>query len=167
MVDIGESLVGAYMRQVRRCHTVAYNSRPPTGQGEIDVIGVAGHGDDRQVWVAEVATHLDGLLYGSGNADTVQKMASKVATARAYAAEVFPDADPIIELWAPNVPAPLMAALREVDVVVVGNEDFTRRVNELAALASASTRLSGDDAFRMLQLLTHLRGEGRPQFSSP
>ena len=27
-MDIGESLIGAYMRQVRRCHTVAFNNPP-------------------------------------------------------------------------------------------------------------------------------------------
>ena len=40
-MDVGESLVGAYMRQVRGCHTVAFNTLLPQGQGELDVVGVA------------------------------------------------------------------------------------------------------------------------------
>jgi hypothetical protein len=40
-MDVGESLVGAYMHQVRGCHTVAYNTFLPTGQGELDVVVVA------------------------------------------------------------------------------------------------------------------------------
>jgi hypothetical protein len=39
-MEIGESLVGAYMRQVRGCHTVAFNIHLPQ-QGELDVVGVA------------------------------------------------------------------------------------------------------------------------------
>ena len=54
----------------------------------------------------------------------------------------------------------------QLDVELVLNEDFTSRVNELAALASTRTKQSGDDAFRFLQLLTHLRGNG-PTFGEP
>jgi hypothetical protein len=64
MTDMGESLVGAYMRQVRGCHTVAYNTYLPWGQGELDVIGVT-LGEPVRVWLAEAAFHLDGLNYGS------------------------------------------------------------------------------------------------------
>lgn len=56
------------MRQVRGCHTVAYNTFLPWGQGEIDVIGVAiGDGDaPPMVFLAEVAAHLDGLNQAVG-----------------------------------------------------------------------------------------------------
>ena len=36
-MDIGESLVGAYMRQVRDCHSVAFNTHV-SHQAELDVI---------------------------------------------------------------------------------------------------------------------------------
>jgi hypothetical protein len=62
-VDIGESLVGAYMRQVRGCHMVAFDTFLPNSQGEIDVIGVANALDGVKVWVAEVAIHLNSLDY--------------------------------------------------------------------------------------------------------
>jgi hypothetical protein len=167
MVDIGESLVGSYMRHVRRCHTVAYNSYLTTSQGEIDVIGVTGHGVEKQVWIAEVALHLDGLLYGSANADTVKKVGAKVAAARAHVADVFPGVEPTVELWAPNVPAPLLPALNGVGTTIIANEDFTKCVNELVEVAKHTTKLYGDDAFRMLQLLTRLRGDSRPRFGAP
>ena len=83
-MDMGESLVGAYMRQVRGCHTVAYNTFLPWGQGELDVIGVALPENDGpvRVWLAEVALHLDGLNYGS-YAQTAVKVQAKVACGNA------------------------------------------------------------------------------------
>jgi hypothetical protein len=164
-MDIGESLVGAYMRQVPRCHTVAFNTHLPR-QGELDVVGVATGPQGAEVWLAEVAIHLDGLNYGGGtNAQTVNKVAEKVAAARTYAAQVYRDITPTVELWSPVVPAGLVAALVSVEVDLIVNGDFTARVNELAGLASQHTTLTGDDAYRFLQLLTHLRGD-RPQFGT-
>lgn len=63
------------------------------------------------------------------------------------------------------MPIGLVAALSKVDVDLVVNDEFTMRVNELAAIAAKSTKTTGDDAFRFLQLLTHLRGP-RPTFQS-
>lgn len=163
-MDLGESLVGAYMRQVRGCHTVAFNTFLPTAQGEIDVVGVANGGAGVEVWMAEVAIHLDSLNYG-GYPRTVAKIAKKVAAARTYSALVYRDLTPAVELWSPVVPIGLVAALSKVDVDLVVNDEFTMRVNELAGIAAKSTKTTGDDAFRFLQLLTHLRGP-RPTFES-
>ena len=79
-MDIGESLVGAYMRQVRECDTVAYDTFLRSGPGEIDVIGVKlGDGDTPpKVYLADVATHLDGLNYG-GYETSVKKIRAKLA----------------------------------------------------------------------------------------
>lgn len=164
-MNLGESLVGAYMRQVRRCHTVAFNTFLPTVQGEIDVVGVATSEEGVEVWMAEVAIHLDSLNYG-GYTKTVAKIAQKVAAARTYSALVYGDLTPAIEFWSPVVPRGLVAALGDVDVDLVVNDDFTLRVNELAVIAAMSTKMTGDDAFRFLQLLTHLRGF-RPSFQTP
>ena len=162
-MDVGESLVGAYMRQVRGCHTVAFNTHLPQGQGELDVIGVANSDDGVEVWMAEVAIHLDSLNYGGGNRQTADKVAQKVAAARAYAAQVYRDITPVVELWSPVVPSGLVSDLADVEVDLIVNDDFTARVNELALLAKTHTKLTGDDAYRFLQLLTHLRGD-RPRF---
>lgn len=75
-MDIGESLVGAYFRHERQCHTVAFNQFLPGKQGEIDVIGISGEGVDQHVWLAEVAVHLDDLNYG-GYSQTVTKVATR------------------------------------------------------------------------------------------
>ena len=57
--DIGESLVGAYFRYVRRCEFVLFNTFLPGIQGEIDVIGIR-LGTPRDVYFAEVTTHIEG-----------------------------------------------------------------------------------------------------------
>jgi hypothetical protein len=163
-MDVGESLVGSYMRQVRHCHTVAFNTFLPHGQGELDVVGVANGPGGVEVWMAEVAVHLESLNYG-GQAKTVAKIATKVAAARTYASEVYTDLTPTVEFWSPVVASGLVSELKKLDVVLVVNDDFTSRVNELAKLAKGHTKTTGDDAYRFLQLLTHLRGD-RPRFGT-
>jgi hypothetical protein len=161
-VDVGESLVGAYMRQVRGCHTIAFNTFLPHGQGELDVVGVANGQAGVEVWMAEVAIHLDSLNYG-GYVKTVDKVSQKVRAAREYAEQVYRDVTPTVEFWSPVVPAGLVSALASVEVDLIVNAEFTARVNELASRAKGHTKMTGDDAYRFLQLLTHLRGD-RPRF---
>jgi Holliday junction resolvase-like predicted endonuclease len=105
-----ESLVGAYMRQIRGCDSVIYNSRLPGRQGEIDVIGIR-VGEPVCVWVAEVAVHLAGLEYGGGYAASARKVTDKVATAREYAERVHQGAEIVIEFWSPIVPSGLLSLL--------------------------------------------------------
>lgn len=157
-MDMGESLVGAYMRQVRGCHTVAYNTFLPWGQGELDVIGVATGADEGsvQVWLAEVAVHLDGLNYGSYQI-TAKKVATKVLSARQYAQQIYPQAQCVMELWSPVVPRGLVELLAECGAELVVNDGFTERVGELLDRARRSTKLTGEPAFRLFQMLTHVR----------
>ena len=58
--DIGESLVGAYLRYVENCEFVLFNTFLPGEQGEIDVIGIR-LGKPRDIYVAEVTTHIEGM----------------------------------------------------------------------------------------------------------
>ncbi len=165
-MDLGESIVGAYFRHVRKCHTVAFNQFLPHQQGEIDVIGLAELGGRQEVWMAEVAVHIKGLNYGDPAA-TAAKIGKKVAAARAHALEVYRDDDPVVEFWSPNVPPGMASLLSAVDVRLVINEEFTDRVNVLAAIAAKTAKTYGDPAFRFLQILTHLRGPDRPTFTPP
>ncbi|GAA1740536.1 hypothetical protein GCM10009809_40050 [Isoptericola hypogeus] len=165
-MEIGESLVGAYLRHVRGCHTVAYNAYLPEQQGEIDVIGIAGAGEEQSVWIAEVAIHLDDLNYG-GNAKSVETVRRKVDRALQYARNVYNEDSPTVEFWSPKVPPGIVSGLEAFeDITLVLNHEFTRRVNELAAIAGKSTKQYGDDGFRFLQVLTHLVGN-KPQFAPP
>jgi hypothetical protein len=61
--DLGESLVGAYLRHIEGCSIVFYNSFFSDQQGEIDVVGVkpAQDGEPRTAYLCEVTTHIDGM----------------------------------------------------------------------------------------------------------
>jgi hypothetical protein len=62
--EMGEYLVGAYLKLVFECSVVDYDARPAggglQGLGELDVIGFDFVG--RNAYLCEVTTHLDGLL---------------------------------------------------------------------------------------------------------
>src|SRR5438874_1394839 len=77
--EMGEYLVGAYLKIVLGCGVVDYNARPPggglSGLGELDVIGFDFTG--RKVYLCEVTTHLDGLQIGKGAEGTIKKLAAK------------------------------------------------------------------------------------------
>jgi hypothetical protein len=126
-MDIGESLVGSYMRQVRDCYSVTFNTYLPTSQGEIDVIGVrlSEDGTRPKVYLAEVATHLDVLNY-NGYAATVTKVQTKMASARAYAAAIYPNAVVTVELWSPVVPSGLVSQLEDCGGELVVNPALHR-----------------------------------------
>lgn len=100
--DIGESLVGSYLRYVQGCEFVLFNTYLPDEQGEIDVIGIR-LGTPRDIYFAEVTTHLDGMLYSGGNAGTAHKVRDKLARARHFGQIRFPDDRLHFQVWSPRV----------------------------------------------------------------
>lgn len=164
--DIGESIVGSYLRHVRGCDLVLYNSFTGEAQGEIDVIGIKS--STSEVWLCEVATHTRGLQYDASAEKSRDKLRTKVDRAKAYADGVFKSHDQHFEIWSPYVPVGAMTtwmdeererrAGERIDVDFVINQRYAAAVSELVTVARATTRTTGEDAFRMLQILTHLRG---------
>ena len=178
MPDIGELVVGAWLTQVERYDFVVYNQRPgrelpeeiaPKGLagvsarlGELDVIGLSLA--DRESYLAEVTTHLDGLLYGSGAESSMQKLKNKFVVSSAYANLLQQRTQLTAKLafWSPKVPKWLIdrrlelegAVGRSVEMVV--NDVYTDRVNQIIDKASRRTTVTGNDFYRTLQLLTHL-----------
>jgi Holliday junction resolvase-like predicted endonuclease len=62
MENIGESLVGDYLKVMCGCDFVEFNLYTPDVQGEIDVVGINAKG--KVIYICEVATHLvTGLRY--------------------------------------------------------------------------------------------------------
>lgn len=124
-MDIGESIVGAYMRYIRECEVVVYNTFLRGQQGELDVVALK-TGVPRRVWLCEVTTHIGGMLYPSvdGTDGTVKTVAM------------------------------------DMDLSFVINEDYTEKMRELAAHATAHSSATSEPAYRMLQILGHLR-DGR------
>ena len=163
MLDIGESLVGSYLRYVENCDFVHYQTHGQ-GQGEIDVIGM--RLSDRRVWLCEVAIHLEGLEYGKGYAGSRDKVRQKIDRAEEFANRLFSDQQAIYEFWSLRVPSGLVTMLhdlqrdyaaRGLDVAFVINETFTERIEALRERAAASKKATAEPAYRLLQILTHLR----------
>lgn len=160
VIDIGEDLVGAYLREVVGCPLVHFNVRTGTAQGEIDVVGLKLQGPHiSEVWLCEVSTHTGGL--GGYKGDAPGKIRNKIASVKAYAETNYPDVPRHIEVWAPKVTPGMQAKLlgiweENADVTLVANSDYANRVRELGALARVATAYRDSPSFRLLQILTRL-----------
>ena len=139
MTEVGEYLVGAYLKLEIGCDVVDYNVRAPgggqRGQEEFDVVGLSFA--DRAAYICEVATHIRGLDYG-GYDETVARVRKKHARQRAYAEEFLRDfAHVRYMLWAPVVPVgALTRRLAEIDSLeLVITCAYPDRVGELQARA--------------------------------
>ena len=78
LTDVGEYIVGAYLRLILKGDFVDYNVRRPGGglQGldELDVLGLDSR--DKRAYLCEVTTHLRGVLY-KNNKTTVSRIKNK------------------------------------------------------------------------------------------
>lgn len=160
---MGESLVGAYMRYVEEADFVVYGTRTDQ-QGEIDII--AFKQNPPEVILCEVATHLDGLLYGTGYPATAAKVRQKMERAIEFAEQMFSEHQRRFEWWSPRIQPGLIAQLEPVitdladqgtEVEIITNEIYAARVAALAARAKQDTKATGEPFFRALQILTHLK----------
>lgn len=60
-------------------------------------------------------------------------------------------------VWSPRVTPAQTDELRRIGFEVVVNDDFTRAVNELQAIAKKTRYDTGNPFMRTLQILAHLR----------
>jgi hypothetical protein len=167
-MDIGESLVAAYLRHVRRCDVILTNVYLPGEQGELDVVGLE-RGERQKVWLCEVTTHTRGMN-NPAKRPAARRVAEKIERAIKFAADVFPSAEPHFEVWSPVVRPGLVTELstviaafrrRGIDLTIVANENYAACIQELVDEARRTSSTTGDAAFRMLQILTRLKGELR------
>jgi hypothetical protein len=159
---MGEFLVGAYLKMIKKCDVVSYNVRPPEtgieGLGELDVVGL--DFPNKAVYLCEVATHLGGLEYGKGYEDSAERVRKKFERQRVYADKYLSEfAIREFSFWAPRVPqGALMNKLLAIPgLTLVVNKQYSERVDELKAVAKKTTKEIGNPAFRLLQILEHLR----------
>jgi len=161
--ETGEYLVGAYIELIEGCDIVAYNVRAPEkgtkGQGEFDVLGF--NFKTNTVFLCEVVTHLNTMLYSTGKDVTVEKINKKHRNQKEYAKNYLSQFENIkYQLWSPSVMKKHIDLLKkEKKLELVINQEYTKRVNELRIEAKKSTKRRGNPAFRMLQILGHLRKE--------
>ena len=167
-VDIGESLVGAYLRHVGECDVVIYNSFFADRQGEVDVVGVK-QGNPRRVWLCEVTTHIGGMqIVRKGRNETERVIVEKLDRLHAFAETTFPDDEYRFEWWSPRVSTGRLAdALTAVvaDWTALGrslrfviNDEYTKRIRDLADHAAKNSSTTNEPAYRLLQVLARLRG---------
>ena len=164
-MDIGEGLVAAYLRHVRGCDLILTNVHLAGVQGELDVVGLE-RGAPQTVWLCEVTTHTRGMNNPTKKPAS-KRVREKVERAAEFAADVFPAAQLRFEVWSPIVRVGLISELetvatefmsRHIELAIVANETYTGRIQELVEVARRTTATTGNDAFRMLQILTRLRG---------
>ena len=103
--EMGEYLVGAYLKLVEGCDFVDYGVRTPgggiAGLNELDVVGIKFA--ENKAYLCEVTTHVRGLLY-SNNQETIQRIKRKHGNQRQYADMHLENFDPEFMFWSPNVP---------------------------------------------------------------
>ena len=161
--DIGEQIVGAYLKIIVKCDIVGYNIRLPgggiPGLGELDVVGF--DFKNGTVYLCEVTTHIMGVLYGNGNEDTIKRIKDKLGRQKTYYKEVLKRKFPKFHymFWSPVVPnGKLTEELNKIlELELVINQKYTSCINELKKEAKKQTNSYENDAFRILQILEHLR----------
>ena len=163
-MDIGESLVGSYFKYVEGCKIVVYNCHLEEEQGEIDVIALDPQGE--KVYLCEVATHLRGLVYGNGTQDTLTRVEHKIWRAFRFASHHFPGRQCVFMLWSPVVSRRLAEgftqlassfACQGLPVEFIINKEYTTRIRRLREVARNNIKITDEPAFRLLQILEHLR----------
>ncbi len=154
--EMGEYVVGAYLKLVKRCDVVDYNVRAPDGGleglNELDVIGF--DFQQKRVYLCEVTTHIKGL-----NTTIIEKIEKKHHYQQEYAKKYLQEFEPIFMFWSPVVPEGGVQKLKNIEgLEVVINAEYKKRIEELRELAKKITSNVNNPFFRTLQILEHLRG---------
>ena len=158
--EIGEYLVGAYLKLIEECDFVDYNVRGPggglRGLEEIDVIGI--RFATTTAFVCEVMTHIRGLNRGT-NEKTVKEVKEKYRKQQEYARQYLTDFYPEYMFWSPYVPVGYITSrLAEIEgLQLVINGEYKRRVGQLRKKARKEKQDTGNPVFRVLQIIEALR----------
>ena len=161
--EMGEYVVGAYLKLEERCDFVDYNVRPPGGglEGlkELDVVGL--NFSSRTAYLCEVTTHIRGLLYVS-NQETVKRVKEKYQRQQEYADRYLRDFKARrFMFWSPVVPKGYLTEnLAEIEgLELILNSKYRECVTQLRGRARREKQDTGNPFFRSLQILEHLRGD--------
>lgn len=161
--DVGEYIVGAYLKLIKECDFIEYNVRPPGGRlkglNELDVMGL--DFKKRTAYLCEVTTHITGLLIRNkqDTVDTIQKKYLRMKEDAEEYLSFFPPKKRHFMYWSPVVgKGYITEGLEAIDgLELIINRDYTERFEELRELAGKATHNSGNPFFRMLQIEEHLR----------
>lgn len=159
--DIGEYIVGSYLKIIKECDFVDYNVRPPggglEGLNELDVVGL--DFKSKTTYLCEVTTHIRGLLY-KDNKTTVERIKTKYERQKEYANKHLSDfPNRHFMFWSPVVPVGYitreLGKIHRLELVI--NRQYAQCIDELRERAKELTNDTGNPFFRTLQILEHLR----------
>lgn len=160
--EMGEYIVGACLKLLKGCDFVEYNVRRPggglAGLNELDVMGL--DFKNKTAYLCEVTTHLEGLLYGSRGTSTVERIGKKYEKLQEYAKNHLPEVfrERHFMFWSPVVRPGVRQELEKIKgLELVINKDYADYIEALKELAKKGTHDTGNPAFRVLQILGHLR----------
>jgi len=160
--EMGEYIVGACLKLLKECDFVDYNVRRPggglVGLDELDVMGL--DFKNKTAYLCEVTTHLDGLVYGSGNKTTVQRIRTKYLKMQEYADNHLSDyfANRHFMFWSPVVRPGVRNELKKIKgLELVINDSYAEYIEQLQEFAKKATYDTGNPAIRILQIIGHLR----------
>lgn len=155
--EMGEYIVGAYLKIINGCDFVDYNVRRieggMRGLNEIDVLGL--NFEKRIAYLCEVMTHIRGL-----QADLL-RIKKKYKSQQAYAEEyLIHFRCHHFMFWSPIVPeGHNTEGLRKINgLELIINDKYTSCINELRQKAKIMSNDTGNPFFRVLQILERLRG---------
>jgi hypothetical protein len=161
LTDVGEYIVGAYLRLILNCDFVDYNVRAPGGglQGldELDVLGLDFR--RKRCYLCEVTTHIRGVLYRN-NQETVRRITRKYEYQRRYAREHLPRFKHAqFMFWSPVVPrgyiTDRLERLTGLELFINGR--YKQAVEQVRQIAREVTYDARNPFFRVLQILEHMR----------
>ena len=174
MLNVGEEICGEYLRRVKNCNFIRYNTKLTDVQGEIDVIGI--DLPKKIVYACEVVVHLPtGMMYvRNGKIANVEVLTSKFEKDYAYLDEVFPEYKKALMLWSPIVknqgPRAKHNQLKDVQKIVdrvkkstgievqaIINDSYQETLDELRSIASKETKALDSSFMRYLQIEEYLK----------
>lgn len=178
MENIGETLVGDYLKVKLKCDFVAFNVYTPDAQGEIDVVGIKINPKVKEIYICEVATHLvTGLRYVNPKkktSDNMERFVKKFTKNIEYSEKYFPEYQKRFMLWSPIIKNPKHGTkynqtddiakiqaevLREHKVVieVFSNQRYMDCLKELRDYARKETKELKSPVLRLFQIEEKLR----------
>ena len=161
ITEVGEYIVGSYLKQILKCDFVDYNVRPPggglKGLNELDVIGL--HFKKKTAYLCEVTTHIRGLHYGTPS-ESIARIKKKYQNQKQYAKKYLRSFSNIhFMFWSPYVPVGVLTKglckLKGLELYINGR--YKECITELMYEAADTTHDTRNPFFRMLQIVEHMR----------
>jgi hypothetical protein len=156
-IEMGEYVVGAYLKEIVSCDFVDYGVRiRGGGLAGLNELDVGLRFADKTAYLCEVTTHTRGLNY-KNYPETMDRINRKFARQRDYAKRFLSNFDNHhFMFWSPVVPRGfLTTALSNIKgLEVVVNEDYAPCVEQLEKHVKSAKQDLGNPFLRALQILS-------------